>query len=387
MKKKILAAFLVVGLLLSYAYSVQAATQADLDATRQKKNEAEQKKSEIVAEKATVQDEVKTLSGEISSLQEEINQLQEQLDDLTADIEKKEKEIALKETEIENKNKLLQKRLISMYKNGGTSYIDVLLGSSSYLDMISSFDAVKEITNADTKLMESISDEKTNLETTKTDLEDKKAEVDSIKTEKDEKNEQLKAKKAEKDAKYAELSDAEQRTQEEIDSYNKAISSIEAQIAAAYRQATGGGGSGASGISFDGSFIWPCDCKIVTSRVKWRWGRWHKGVDIGASYAPVYAAASGYVYNLSNPGGYGTYCMMIHGNGYMTLYGHLSSYGVSNGSYVSQGQVIATSGNSGSSTGPHLHFEIRQASNTSSYFSADFLNPLDYLPGGYTIYE
>ena len=172
MKKKILAAFLVVGLLLSYAYSVQAATQADLDATRQKKNEAEQKKSEIVAEKATVQDEVKTLSGEISSLQEEINQLQEQLDDLTADIEKKEKEIALKETEIENKNKLLQKRLISMYKNGGTSYIDVLLGSSSYLDMISSFDAVKEITNADTKLMESISDEKTNLETTNNNLQE-----------------------------------------------------------------------------------------------------------------------------------------------------------------------------------------------------------------------
>ena len=107
----------------------------------------------------------------------------------------------------------------------------------------------------------------------------------------------------------------------------------------------------------------------------------------GASHESVYASASGYAYSDYNAGGYGNYIMIYHGDGYVTLYGHLLSINISQGQYVSQGQVIATSGNSGSSTGPHLHFEIRQASNTSSYFSADFLNPLDYLPGGYTIYE
>ena len=77
--------------------------------------------------------------------------------------------------------------------------------------------------------------------------------------------------------------------------------------------------------------------------------------------------------------------MVVHGDGYITLYGHLNSQKVSYGQYVKQGQVIAQSGNSGSSQGAHLHFEIRKASSLSNYFSSSFLNPLDYLPGGYTL--
>ena len=77
--------------------------------------------------------------------------------------------------------------------------------------------------------------------------------------------------------------------------------------------------------------------------------------------------------------------MVFHGGGYVSLYGHLSSSHVSNGQYVSQGQVIATSGNSGGSTGAHLHFELRQATSVSQFFSKSPLNPLDYLPGGYTL--
>jgi hypothetical protein len=118
--------------------------------------------------------------------------------------------------------------------------------------------------------------------------------------------------------------------------------------------------------------------------MKQRWGRWHKGIDIGSRYENVYAAASGYAYNEYDRNGYGYYIMVFHGDGYVTLYGHLSSSNVSNGQYVSQGQVIATSGNTGSSTGPHLHFEIRKASSFASFFSAQWYNPLDYLPGGWT---
>ena len=100
----------------------------------------------------------------------------------------------------------------------------------------------------------------------------------------------------------------------------------------------------------------------VTSRFGARWGRNHKGLDIGAPKGtPIKAAASGTVtvaqYGYS--GGYGNYVMISHGNGIQTLYGHCNSLNVSVGQSVSQGQVIAYVGNTGNSYGNHLHLEIR----------------------------
>ena len=101
---------------------------------------------------------------------------------------------------------------------------------------------------------------------------------------------------------------------------------------------------------------------IVTSRFGARWGRTHKGTDIGApAGTPIVAAASGtvttsqYGYN----GGYGNYVIISHGNGVQTLYGHCTTLCVDEGEYVSQGQLIATVGTTGNSTGNHLHLEIR----------------------------
>ena len=101
---------------------------------------------------------------------------------------------------------------------------------------------------------------------------------------------------------------------------------------------------------------------VVTSRFGARWGRGHKGTDIGASYgAPIVAAAGGtvsvsqYGYN----GGYGNYVIINHGNGVQTLYAHCSSLAATVGEYVSQGEVIAYVGSTGNSTGNHLHLEIR----------------------------
>lgn len=101
---------------------------------------------------------------------------------------------------------------------------------------------------------------------------------------------------------------------------------------------------------------------VITSRFGARWGRTHKGIDIGASQGTtIVAAASGTVtvsqYGYS--GGYGNYVMLSHGNGIETLYGHCTSLLVTVGEQVAQGQPIATVGSTGNSTGPHLHLEIR----------------------------
>lgn len=100
----------------------------------------------------------------------------------------------------------------------------------------------------------------------------------------------------------------------------------------------------------------------VTSRFGSRWGRTHKGIDIGAPKGTsVKAVASGTVTVSSNGynGGYGNYIIISHGNGVETVYGHCSALYAKVGQQVSQGQSIAAVGSTGRSTGNHLHFEIR----------------------------
>jgi len=141
------------------------------------------------------------------------------------------------------------------------------------------------------------------------------------------------------------------------------------------------GASGTSGTSQSacpggavggGGFIWPADNHFLSGNDYWSG---HLGIDISAGEgAAVYAADSGVVtmaaggYNY----GYGNVVQIDHGNGYSTVYAHLSTYFVSVCQSVSAGQQIATSGNTGNSQGAHLHFEVRQ--------NGGFINPWFVLP-------
>ena len=98
-------------------------------------------------------------------------------------------------------------------------------------------------------------------------------------------------------------------------------------------------------------------------------------MDVGASYgSSIYAADGGTVLTSTYSSSYGYYIVIYHGNGTTTLYAHLSQLLVSAGDSVSQGELIAYSGNSGASTGPHLHFEVSVGGSR--------VNPLDYFDSG-----
>lgn len=140
------------------------------------------------------------------------------------------------------------------------------------------------------------------------------------------------------------------------------------------------GASGTSGTSqsacaggaVGGGFVWPADNHFLSGNDYWSG---HLGIDIAAGEgAPVYAASSGVVtmaaggYNY----GYGNVVQIDHGNGYSTVYAHLSSIGVGVCQSVSAGQWIGASGNTGNSQGAHLHFEVRQG--------GGFINPWFVLP-------
>jgi LysM repeat protein len=119
-----------------------------------------------------------------------------------------------------------------------------------------------------------------------------------------------------------------------------------------------------------GSFMWPTSGYLTQ-------GYWlgHQAIDIGApTGTPIYAADTGYVAATGWMGGYGNYIIINHGNGFETLYAHLSEIRVIAGQGVQRGHLIGLMGSTGRSTGPHLHFEIRQGGVKR--------NPVGFLPRG-----
>ena len=377
--------FTVLMLMVSIPLYTFAVSQSDKNALQNKINNAKSELKNIQNSQRDAKSELENLTIQVMDAENELDSLKAELSELESSIETKESEITEKQAEIKRKEKLLQERIVALYEAGDSTYLDVLLGSDSLLDFLSKYEIVQQIVDADTALITDLDNDKKALENEKTELETSKAKVKELKDQQEIKSNELKILKKNKQSEFDKLYDEEKSKQREIYKYNTAMEEVNRQLSEIGKDAQER--LDRDGVKFDGSFIWPCNNKYVTSRMKWRWGRWHKGVDIGASYENVYASASGYAYNATNPGGYGTYIMIFHGDGYATLYGHLNSSHIRNGQYVSQGQVIATSGNSGGSTGAHLHFEIRHSTSISNFFGNNWLNPLDYLPGGYTILD
>lgn len=374
----------------SFTYSFAASTTELNDQKQdvtQQKQEAQNELKEVKGQLSENLKSVQELEEAIETTQNEINGLNTEITNLQNEIVEKEKKIEQKEEEFAETDELLRQRLVAMYQAGETSYLDVLFSSEGLTDFISKYYYLTQIAKCDTELMEKIDREKTDIVNERAKIQKNKDKIESNKRDIQSKQNRLKTDKAAKETKVAKLNQDEKTLKKEIDEANAKLAKIEKEIEEELKRIEEemNKNGGTSGIHFDGSFVWPCNNKTVTSTVKNRWGRKHKGIDIAAKYENVYATASGYAYTRENPGGYGHYVIVIHGNNYISLYGHLNSYKVSSGQFVKQGQVIAQSGNSGASTGAHLHFELRRASTISSFFQVAPLNPLEYLPGGYTL--
>ncbi|MFY4776194.1 peptidoglycan DD-metalloendopeptidase family protein [Metabacillus sp. RGM 3146] len=122
----------------------------------------------------------------------------------------------------------------------------------------------------------------------------------------------------------------------------------------------------------DGSLEWPAMGGVITSKMGYRWGKLHKGIDIsGVTDKTIKAADNGKVVFAGVSHGYGNKVEIDHGNGTKTVYGHLSSISVSKGDTIGKGDKIGVMGSTGHSTGLHLHFEV--------YKNGNLKNPLNYL--------
>jgi len=401
MKTKILSILLIIILVQASIYSVIAATQAELEQQRNEINnnlsQAEDKQEKVEEQLDEQLQEISDLDEQITASEREIRSIEAQLSDLEESIEQKEKDIEKKQKEYDKSKELLEKRLAVMYEKGEISFLDILLTSSNLMEFLSNYYNLTLIVECDQELLVSIEKEKTEIQNAKEELENQKEQIVKLKQEKEAKANKLKSQKAERQAKANALSEEQKKLQAEIDSSNAKLKEIDKAIEEAIREAMKNEQSSGAGSNFDGTFTWPLDYspRRVTSRMKWRWGRWHKGIDIGTNAEigkRVVAAASGtviysaYQSGSSSAAGYGNYLIIYHGNGFATLYAHMDSKSVSTGQRVSKGQLIGYSGNTGG-VAPHLHFEVRKATSVSNFFGNNWLDPLDYLPGGYVIVD
>ena len=370
------------------------------------KNQQNQIKSEINEKKDELEDikeeksetiaEVDNLTDKISSVQEEIDNLNSKVDELNASIKESEKKLSEAQEDYTKQDELLKQRLVSMYEAGETTYLDILLSSNDFTDLISNWFLASELASYDTEMLEKIDNQKKEIEDTKNKLEASKSELQKARLSKQAKTNELKQAKDEKNKKVAELSSEEKQIQEQLQELQDYNAKISREIKAAeekykkeleelkkQEEQNNGGSTGGSINTGKGTFIKPVNSGTITAGWRYSSGALHAAVDYGVPVGtPVYASAAGVVIKTANLNySYGTYVVIQHTNGMQTWYAHGSSLKVSEGQTVSQGQLIMLSGNSGNSHGAHLHFEMRTSpySYGSSSNPGNRVNPLNYL--------
>ena len=379
----ILLAVLMIGGVLLSAIPVFAITKSEVDALKNKVAAATAKKNELKKEVSSLNANLNELSrqitlldGQIEAQEDEIAAQEELLQQLEVLIEEKTIELAASEEEQANQYARMKERVRYMAEHDNTSYLTILLASDSFSDFLNRWEIVKQINLRDEQLFEDLKAIRDKVQTEKAELEATEAEAQETKTQMDanmadlekqrqtkiDRQTQIQQQKNEANAAYAAMIEQEEDLMEQ---YKKAAAKLASQS-----------------TYVGGTFMWPLPAanNVITCKYGYRTHpvtkkyKLHTGIDLRCSTGTnVYAANGGTVTTSGHSSAWGNYIIINHGGGYTTLYAHLSRRNVSKGATVKQGTVIGKSGNTGYSTGPHLHFEINQ-NGTSK-------NPLDWFKG------
>ncbi|MBQ9912693.1 MAG: peptidoglycan DD-metalloendopeptidase family protein [Clostridia bacterium] len=400
------------------------ANQEKLDELKEQKSnqqqylEALEEQIKTVEDKASnLQTQVESIDSQIGKLDKELSQLGNETKAINEDIEQTEKDIKETQSNITDKSETLSAKLRSVYMNGNQSALKILMGSKSLASFLTRLELMKRTSEQDKKVILEFKDEVTELKKDKKKLEkdrkelaEKEAEISAKKDEQKEKKASLVEKQKEYDStmsslegQYGEVEKVMANIDKSSSEYKSYINKLEAENAAAdaeidrilkeyyatqNQQSTTRlpASNAAPGESYQGSgsWYWPIGntwC-YISSEYGYRdasisgWS-FHGGIDLAGGSgklhgAPVYATRAGYVIAaVTSDTGYGIYVLIDHGDGYSSLYAHMSARYVEVGNYVTQGQMIGRVGNTGNSRGAHLHFEIR--------YYGEKKNPLNYV--------
>ena len=379
--------FGIIGTAPSLSMAASASTASELE-NKLDKLEKEQKQLEkdlkaLAQDKKNEQKYQATLDKQITSLETQIDTLEQQLEAYSSNIALKEKEIETKSADIEENYELMKQRLAAMQLAGDNSLLEAIFTAQSLSDLLTRAKMIQAIAERDQALINRLSTEKRDIEAAKKEIESDKAQVEAKKKTLDSKKASLQSAYSKSKKHMADIEKEKADYEKRKEQLDKEEAEAQKELDKLYAENPSGGTLSPGGWMFPvpGTRIY------ISSGYGWRWNntQYHSGVDIcmwrnsdGSSAINgknIVAAKAGKVISVikkySSKTGYGAYVVIDHGGGFSTLYAHCSLISVQQGQTVKQGQVIGKVGNSGNSTGPHLHFEVR--------INGKHTNPMNYI--------
>ncbi len=393
MKKKlsiIIAVTLIIALVMGTVSSFAATSnQQRLNSINQQLSSAKNKLAQSKKQESNLTNKINTLDVQINVTQNDIEKTLAEIQETKNQISEKTQELDVKSQEIVKQNDDLGERLCAMYKNGEVSYIEIILGSGSFSELLTNIDMVTRIYQKDEDFMDLLQEQYDAIAQTKRELETLNIQLDQKQSQLKAQQSALESEKAQAQAVRTEVQSDIQAQNDLIDDLNEAAEQIttliqEEQRKAAEAAKSNSGSSTSTSTSTQfvgGTFTLPAPSYTrISSYYGYRihpitgTRKLHTGVDFAAaSGTKCVAAGAGTVIYAGWYSGYGNTVIIDHGGGISTLYAHNSSLTVSKGTKVSKGQQIAKIGSTGNSTGPHCHFEVR--------VNGKHTNPMSYLGG------
>ena len=346
-------------------------TQEEINSLKNKADQIANQKKElqtqinaIRADKKEAQKQKNLLEQQMNLIQEEINLLLEEIESYDQLILLKEEEIGDTQAQADRQYELFCQRVRVMEEEGEVSYWAILLASKDFSDLLDNFMMVEEIIEYDNSVMESLTALQEKLKVDKEALDATKSELETAKTAQESAKAELSAKEKDVDALISEISSKEDELEKQEAELKKAANAMDAEIKRKEKELA----AQIANVPSESGYLWPLPSSynvlssLFGGRVHPITGKKHShtGIDLPAPKGTkIYASKSGVVVTSTYNRSYGNYVVVSHSDGTSTLYAHMSKRNATEGQTVKQGAVIGYVGTTGSSTGNHLHFEIR----------------------------
>ena len=362
---------------------------ARIDVLERKIEAAREREGVLTSQIAVVTSKIRALQNDVDSASARLDQLEEvlalherKLDRLNQLYQLQTRKLVFLQNQHKAAAERLNRRLVEIYTSDPTSPLTIVLEAGSFSDVVDQLEFLDDIGAQDERIAGEVEAAKLQMQETRNSTRKTRKQVAAT-------TRTVAARTAEQRAvrdrlawsqrelatarrdKRATLATVQEDKEHALD-HMRELQAQSAELGARIRSAQASSIIPApTGAASAAGFVWPVH-GILTSGYGWRWGRMHEGIDLAVGNGtPVVSAAAGTVIVAGWMGGYGNLVVVDHGNGVSTAYGHNTTVTVGTGQSVAQGQLIAYSGNTGHSTGPHVHFEVR--------INGSPVDPLGYL--------